>query len=230
MDSESQIPSSFSSTGMRLATSELLPHAVSSTSDQPSLSSSRSSVRVDSPVIESGMPSPSVSVEAEASRGKASAWLNTVSPSMSKSYSSHSKSPSKSSGIEVASIGSVPQEFSMRSGKPSLSSSGSSTNGGVEVDSPIKMSGIPSSSVSRNAASSSGNLSFGSISFDDSSAMPRQPERSKISVSKSDCTFMIFFSRVWYITLDPVFHCSTHHAAISNVRIQLVRFKIYGSN
>ena len=175
---------------MRLATSELLPHAVSSTSDQPSLSSSKSSVRVDSPVSVSGMPSPSVSVAADASRGKASASLNTVSPSTSKSYSSHSKSPSKSSGIEVAFIGSVPQEFSMTSRKPSLSSSVSSTNGGVEVDSPIKISGIPSSSVSRKAASSSGNLSFGSISFNVSSAIPRQPERSKISVSKIVCTFI----------------------------------------
>ena len=203
VETASQIPSPFASTGTRLATRELLPHAVSSMSDHPSLSSSRSSVRVDSPVIVSGIPSPSVSVDALASRGKASASLNTVSPSISKSYSSHSKSPSKSSGDELALSGSVPQAVSIESRKPSLSSSVSSTSGGVDVDSPSSWSGNPSPSVSKYAASSSGNISFLSISSTSSSAMPRHPESNSINASKRVCTFMALVIDVMDMNLIP---------------------------
>ena len=203
VETASQIPSPFASTGMRVATRELLPQAVSSTSDQPSLSSSRSSVRVDSPVSVFGMPSPSVSVAALASRGKASASLNTVSPSISKSYSSHSKSPSRSSGKEVALSGSVPQVVSIESRKPSLSSSMSATSGGVDVDSPSSWSGNPSPSVSKYAASSSGNISFSSIFSASSSAMPRHPESNSIKVSNRVCTFMGFWRTPSHKKVDP---------------------------
>ena len=188
---------------MRLATRELLPQAVSSTSDQPSLSSSRSSVSVDSPVTVSGMPSPSVSVVADASRGKASALLNTVSPSISKSYSSHSKSPSRSSGTDDALSGSVPHEFSIVSAKPSLSSSESATSGGVDVDSPVSSSGNPSPSVSKYAASSSGNISFSSIILASSSVMPKHPESKSIIASNSVCNFIVASQIRGCINFDP---------------------------
>ena len=71
-----------------------------------------------------------------------------------------SQLPSESNeGMDSSSSGSVPQSVSFRSLTPSLSSSSSSINGGVEVDSPVRVSGIPSPSVSLLADGSNGNAS-----------------------------------------------------------------------
>ena len=69
----SQIPSP-SMSGNALTTFGLVPHIISVTSSIVSLSSSSSSINpvVDSPLISSGIPSPSVSNEAAGSVGKAS--------------------------------------------------------------------------------------------------------------------------------------------------------------
>ena len=78
---------------------------------------------------------------------------------MSESIKSQILSPSRSAGESLASSGSEPQLFSNSSENPSLSSSSSSTSGGFEVDAPVRVSGIPSPSVSVSADGSSGNAS-----------------------------------------------------------------------
>ena len=75
------------------------------------------------------------------------------------SSASQIPSPSSSPGTLFWSVMSVPQVASIVSNQVSLSSSRSSTRGGVLVDSPFKVSGIPSPSLSMEPAESNGNAS-----------------------------------------------------------------------
>ena len=104
-----------------------VPQAISSLSETPSLSSSKSSINcgseVETPTNESGFPSPSVSTEAAGSSGNASISSTTPSSSLSWSKLSQNPSPSKSTGVLVSSKESVPQTSSHESIHPSLSSS-----------------------------------------------------------------------------------------------------------
>ena len=68
-------------------------------------------------------------------------------------------SASSSPGTLFESVLTVPQDVSISSDQVSLSSSRSSTRGGVLVDSPFKVSGMPSPSLSTEPAGSSGNTS-----------------------------------------------------------------------
>ena len=96
------------------------------------------------------MPSPSVSIDSEGSRGKSSSASLTMSLSSSGSRGSQALSASVSTGIELASIGSVPQLGSTVSDHPSPSSSSSA------------LSPIESKSVSTHSVTSNWNMSSAS--------------------------------------------------------------------
>ena len=106
-------------------------------------------------------PSPSVSIDSDVSRGKASSASGTRSLSSSGSSGSQALSASVSTGIELASMGSVPQFGSMVSDHPSPSSSSSA------------LSPIESKSVSTHSVTSNWNMSSasGTPSLSSSSSM-----------------------------------------------------------
>ena len=132
-----------------------VPQAISSLSDTPSLSSSKSSINcgseVETPTNESGYPSPSVSIDAAGSSGNASISSTTPSSSLSWSKLSQNPSPSRSTGVLVLTNGSVPQTSSHESIQPSLSSSSSS------------LFPSPSESVSSHSVGLYGNASNSSV-------------------------------------------------------------------
>ena len=79
--------------------------------------------------------------------------------SITSSKASHVPSPSVSSGRSMASTVLLPHKASISSDHVSSSSSRSSTSGGVLVEFPLSASGMPSPSVSSDAAASCGNAS-----------------------------------------------------------------------
>ena len=116
-----------------------MPFESSSISLRPSPSSSGSALLPT--------PSPSVSNHSEGSNGKASGPASQMKTSLIVTDTGPSQYPSSSvSGSNEAVTGS--DDASAVSFKPSLSSSKSSTSAGSDVEGPVRVSGMPSPSVS----------------------------------------------------------------------------------